>query len=673
MNEREIKKLREEVKRLGEERKYNELIPKTTELINSEEEPLRKARAYCVRSIVRRNKGDYDDAIADCTKAIKLDPQYARAYLFRGLAYNCKGNYDRAIADYAKAIELDPKYTKIYLIRGLAYVTQDNYNRAIADYTVAIKLDPKYAEAYIFRGFAHSLQGNYDQAIEDYTQVTELSPKYAGAYLSRGFIYGLQGNYDRMIEDCAIARKISPHDPKVFFLRGTAYYKQKNYDRAVADYTTAIDLDREYAGAYYNRGITYAEKYEFALAFKDFNTALKNDPTLKTRKSFAYITSQISAMNKLEKDEQIKVFEIYCKLWRTVNEIRGKLFYKLEKPQTGVAHYTSLHALKNLFPKKGRFRLYNADYMNDPEEGQIFFKIMEDYKKDEKKESIKEIFYKDKDESYSSPAYIGSFVMFEEDDEYKGKLPLWRTYGKHDAEEATGACLIFKKQHIADHPQNQFGRMEELLQSSPMEEQKQHFADHPQNQPGRMEELLQSSLMGEQKQHFADYLQNQPGRMGDHNNVQKLELYEICYRHANQKPENIKNELKELTFNLEEMAGFISDLDDLNDEQDKLRELVCELLDSIRFLFKESYYSDEKEVRVIQLRYGEKGKSSESEIKPDVGSIPPRLYIEAPRKLRFSEVMLGPKAVHIKQWKKWCKVQDEDIKIYKSIIDYGNS
>ena len=40
---------------------------------------------------------------------IELDPKLALAYSNRAAAYRNKGDYDRAIADATKAIELDPE------------------------------------------------------------------------------------------------------------------------------------------------------------------------------------------------------------------------------------------------------------------------------------------------------------------------------------------------------------------------------------------------------------------------------------------------------------------------------------------------------------------------------------------------------------------------------------
>ena len=68
---------------------------------------------------------------------------------------------------------------------------------------------------------------------------------------------------------------------------------------------------------------------------------------------------------------------------------------------------------------------------------------------------IGETFYKDFYEKYDdtildiSPAYIASFVKVDSENE-PDKLFLWRTYGKHENEEAAGACLILSRDQFAD-------------------------------------------------------------------------------------------------------------------------------------------------------------------------------------------------------------------------------
>jgi tetratricopeptide (TPR) repeat protein len=64
----------------------------------------------------------YDQAIADFTEALEINPKYVFAYKIRGLAYSEKGQYDKAISDYNKAIEISPRDAEAYNDRGHVYI-----------------------------------------------------------------------------------------------------------------------------------------------------------------------------------------------------------------------------------------------------------------------------------------------------------------------------------------------------------------------------------------------------------------------------------------------------------------------------------------------------------------------------------------------------------------------
>jgi tetratricopeptide (TPR) repeat protein len=57
-----------------------------------------------------------------------------------------------AIADYTKAIEINPNYASTYYNRGILKKDLKDYSGAIADYTKAIEINPNYAIAYYNRG-----------------------------------------------------------------------------------------------------------------------------------------------------------------------------------------------------------------------------------------------------------------------------------------------------------------------------------------------------------------------------------------------------------------------------------------------------------------------------------------------------------------------------------------
>ena len=110
------------------------------------------ATAFISQGHEKRNRGDYDGAIAEFNSAIELDPDNAGAYHGRGEAKRGKGDYDGAIADCDRAIELDHNNPGGCNIRGMSKWQKGDYDGAITDFDRAIEPDPGHAGAYFIRG-----------------------------------------------------------------------------------------------------------------------------------------------------------------------------------------------------------------------------------------------------------------------------------------------------------------------------------------------------------------------------------------------------------------------------------------------------------------------------------------------------------------------------------------
>jgi len=91
----------------------------------------------------------------------------AEAFFEQGKKYSSAENADSAIANYSKAIKINPKFAKAYNNRGIAYVWKKQYDLAIADFNKAIELDPKNGKAYNNRAIVYSYQGETDKARQD--------------------------------------------------------------------------------------------------------------------------------------------------------------------------------------------------------------------------------------------------------------------------------------------------------------------------------------------------------------------------------------------------------------------------------------------------------------------------------------------------------------------------
>jgi len=184
-----------------------------------------------------------EQAVADFTQAIRLDPNNANFYIERGSTYSGMGDFDRTIADYTQAIRLNPNNATAYSNRGLTYSEIGDLDRAITDFNEAIRLDPNYDSAYDGRGGVYLFKREYDKAIADYSRVIQLNPNFAEAYETRGIAYLFKGDNDRAIIDFTHVIRLKPNFANSYWARGRAYHNKGDLDRAITDYEAALQID----------------------------------------------------------------------------------------------------------------------------------------------------------------------------------------------------------------------------------------------------------------------------------------------------------------------------------------------------------------------------------------------------------------------------------------------
>ncbi|XP_076658864.1 small glutamine-rich tetratricopeptide repeat-containing protein alpha [Halictus rubicundus] len=84
----------------------------------------------------------HQEAIANYTKAIKLNGANAVYYCNRAAAYSKIGNHQQAIKDCNVALSIDPTYSKAYGRLGLAYSSLEKHKEAKVSYYKALEMEP---------------------------------------------------------------------------------------------------------------------------------------------------------------------------------------------------------------------------------------------------------------------------------------------------------------------------------------------------------------------------------------------------------------------------------------------------------------------------------------------------------------------------------------------------
>jgi tetratricopeptide (TPR) repeat protein len=140
------------------------------------------AEEYFRRAYEAQMAGELDRAVDLYRKSIELGPT-AEAHTFLGWTYSFQRKYREAIAECRKAIEVDPDFGNPYNDIGAYLIELGRWDDAIPWFEKAIdapRYDPRHfphfnlARVYIQRY-------DYEPAIDHLRKALELEPRYASA------------------------------------------------------------------------------------------------------------------------------------------------------------------------------------------------------------------------------------------------------------------------------------------------------------------------------------------------------------------------------------------------------------------------------------------------------------------------------------------------------------
>lgn len=155
--------------------KYQEAINEFTKSLESFPNDLNSCH---FRGMSRIAVKDYEGAKNDFSKSIEMNelsgkPELRKtlveAYHQRAYCHEQMGDREQAIADFTSALEIDPKMVLLYIHRGRVMIEDGRPEDAVENFTELIKQAPS-AKAYRARSAAHKAAGNAKAASEDEAQ-----------------------------------------------------------------------------------------------------------------------------------------------------------------------------------------------------------------------------------------------------------------------------------------------------------------------------------------------------------------------------------------------------------------------------------------------------------------------------------------------------------------------
>lgn len=230
------------------EKDYDSLDKLNEMLVKVSPDPVSEAKKLINPNIV----GD-DISYYNC-----ITPKTAPLYI--NLAESCMKfeNYEQAISNLNKALKLDPKNSEIYYKLALSqdmmkqYVdAKDNIKKALIiqpenkDYLELLaKIQPNATDQLIVITLDSINNGNLKKAADTINELFKDGQQSAKLYYCRGLLRSVMRNNEAAIEDLIISKQMDENDPIVNSLLG-ALYEWKNTNTALNYYQELIDNSKD--------------------------------------------------------------------------------------------------------------------------------------------------------------------------------------------------------------------------------------------------------------------------------------------------------------------------------------------------------------------------------------------------------------------------------------------
>ena len=223
--------------------------------------------------------GRAEEAEADCTRALELDPAAADAWAARGALRLRLGRFAEAERDLNRAVSLDGSVATPYAARGELRERTGDWPAAASDYAAALRIggedaglrgrwvraisrsgdeagalrwlekacrrEPAVAAWWLLRGDLLSKAGRGGEARRSYARAADLTPDAAEPHLREAEHCERRGLWLEAVEAVNRALNIVPNDPVAYWMLANLHDRMGCPDLAAADRALASECRRD--------------------------------------------------------------------------------------------------------------------------------------------------------------------------------------------------------------------------------------------------------------------------------------------------------------------------------------------------------------------------------------------------------------------------------------------
>ena len=184
-----------------------------------------------------------EEALSLYNEGINYMPEHVKAYYWRAwfFALYLK-KYEDAIADFSKAIKLDPKNPYWLLNRSKIYHMKGDLKSAKSDMNDAVKISNESAIYIAERGNFYSVTGEFDKATKDFKESIKLDSlsRRTFHYLTENLIR--QGKIDDALKNASESMTKFKNDTISFEQIGRINFAKNDLFKSLSAYTQAASI-----------------------------------------------------------------------------------------------------------------------------------------------------------------------------------------------------------------------------------------------------------------------------------------------------------------------------------------------------------------------------------------------------------------------------------------------
>jgi tetratricopeptide (TPR) repeat protein len=215
------------------------------------------AKAYWQEYDLTGDSKWVEPAKKNCLRAVELNDQLAPVRITLGSIEMGTGEYDEAILQFQKVLKLDPSSFDAYLGLAKAYDALGQLQKAESSYRAAIALQPNVWYGYNSLGVFYYNSSRYKEAAEMFDKVVQLLPDSARGYSNLGGVYTEMGRYDEAVPVLKKSIDIRPTSDGYWSL-GYANFMLRHFPESAAAYEAAVKLgERQHYSILGNLGDAY--------------------------------------------------------------------------------------------------------------------------------------------------------------------------------------------------------------------------------------------------------------------------------------------------------------------------------------------------------------------------------------------------------------------------------